>query len=168
MSALLRVLCCLDGVNAEVLGQALARLWPLAGDRLRVGLLYVIDTRPLGELERRRERFLRPPHLPPIRQEQLRQAERETAQEILQEAARYVHGAELLQREGKAEQEIVRCAQEWEASLIMLCARSPRNGHGPERGPASVGHVARFVLDHAGCPVLLLRGTLPSETPGAF
>ncbi len=166
MSAM-RVLCCLDGVNAEVLGQALARLWPLAGDQLRVGLLYVIDTRPLGELERRRERFLRPPHLPPVRQEQLRQAEREAAQEILQEGARYVGGAELLQREGRAEEEIVRCAREWGASLIMLCARSPRNGGGPEQGPASVGRVARFVLDHAGCPVLLLRGRFSVETTGA-
>ncbi|WP_376795695.1 universal stress protein [Thermogemmatispora sp.] len=162
MSAV-RVLGCLDGLNAELLGQAIARFWPQSGERLQVGLLYVIDTRPLGELERRRERFLRPPHLPPFRQEHLRQAERETAQEILQEAARYLGGAELLQREGRAEQEIVRCAQEWGADLLLLCARSPRGGRGPEQGPASVGHVARFVLDHASCPVLLLRGSLSGE-----
>nr|BBH91861.1 hypothetical protein KTA_00600 [Thermogemmatispora argillosa] len=163
----LRILGCLDGVNAELLGQAIAQLWPSAGEqRLQVGLLYVIDTRPLGELERRRERFLRPPHLPRARQEQLRQVERETAQEILQEGARYVSGAELLQREGRAEQEIVRCAQEWGATLIILCARSPRGEREPEHGPASVGHVARFVLDHAGCPVLLLRGALAPRKEG--
>ncbi|MBX5448498.1 universal stress protein [Thermogemmatispora sp.] len=156
----LRLLGCLDGVNAEVLGQAISQLWPSAsGQQPQVGLLYVIDTRPRGELERRRERFWRPPHLPLARQEQLRQAERETAQEILQEGARYVRGAELLQREGRAEQEILRCAQEWGATLIVLCARSPRGERGPEQGPASVGHVARFVLDHASCPVLLLRGS---------
>ncbi len=28
----------------------------------------------------------------------------------------------------------------------------------PSLGPKSVGHVARFVLDHAPCPVLLIRG----------
>jgi hypothetical protein len=27
----------------------------------------------------------------------------------------------------------------------------------PHLGPKSIGHVARFVLDHAPCPVLLVR-----------
>jgi len=31
------------------------------------------------------------------------------------------------------------------------------SGHRRERGPKSVGHVARFVIDHARGPVLLLR-----------
>jgi nucleotide-binding universal stress UspA family protein len=30
-------------------------------------------------------------------------------------------------------------------------------GHRRERGPKSIGHVARFVIDHAGGPVLVLR-----------
>jgi len=38
----------------------------------------------------------------------------------------------------------------------LHCPRSPTFG-GPTLGPKSVGHVARFVLDHAPCPVLLLR-----------
>jgi nucleotide-binding universal stress UspA family protein len=151
-----RVLCCLDGENGQRLARAVTGL--LRSAELQVGLLYVIDTRPHGELERHRERFLRPPHLPPARREQIRQAEEETARDILAEGARYLQGAEQLRREGRAEQEIVRCAVEWRADLIVIGARSARDT-GPRAGPGSVGHIARFVLDHAPCPVLLLRGT---------
>jgi len=44
----------------------------------------------------------------------------------------------------------------WKADLIVNCPRSPVFG-GLALGPKSVGHVARFVLDHAPCPVLLIR-----------
>jgi nucleotide-binding universal stress UspA family protein len=79
------------------------------------------------------------------------------AQDILQEGARYLPGAEMLHREGRPEREIVQCALEWNADLVVICPRSPGLG-GPPLGPRSVGHVARFVLDHAPCPVLLVRG----------
>src|SRR5690242_15610753 len=39
----------------------------------------------------------------------------------------------------------------WRADLVVICSRSPGGG-GPSLGPKSVGHVARFVLDHAPCP----------------
>ena len=67
-------------------------------------------------------------------------------------------GAEKLQRQGRPEREIVNCAAEWNADLIVICPRSPLSGS-PPIGPKSVGHVARFVLDHAPCPVLLVRST---------
>jgi nucleotide-binding universal stress UspA family protein len=38
-----------------------------------------------------------------------------------------------------------------------LCSR-PRSGP-TEPGPRSVGHVARFVMDHSPVPVLLIRRT---------
>ena len=84
------------------------------------------------------------------------QAEAAAAQDILQEGLRYVPQAETLSREGRPEREIIQCASEWNADLIVICSRSPAFG-GPALGPKSVGHVARFVLDHAPCPVLLVR-----------
>jgi nucleotide-binding universal stress UspA family protein len=150
----MRVLCCLDGTNAEALYKASTAL--LNSADLTFGLLYVIDSRPRGGIERTRERFFRPHHLPLSREEQMKQAEAATAQDILQEGLRYFAQAETLQREGRPEREIVQCAVEWHADLILLCPRSPEFA-GPPIGPKSVGHVARFVLDHAPCPVLLIR-----------
>ena len=83
-------------------------------------------------------------------------AEAGAAQDILQEGLRYLPLAETLSLEGRPEQEIIQCASEWQADLIVICPRTPAFG-GPVLGPKSVGHVARFVLDRAPCPVLLLR-----------
>ena len=151
----MRLLCCLDGTNIEQISKAVSTM--LQSNSLTIGLLYVIDSGPHGEMERQRERFLRGPHPPTARQEQMRQAEKASAQDILTEGARYVQGAEQLQREGRPEREIVQCATDWAADLIIICPRSPLNP-GPPSGPKSVGHVARFVLDHAPCAVLLVRG----------
>ncbi len=150
----MRVLCCLDGTNVEVLQQSLAGM--VNNSELTTGLLYVIDTGPRGDIERTRERLFRPHQLPTPREEQLRQVEAASAQDILQEGARYFPQAETLQRSGRPEREIVQCAAEWHADLILICPRSPEFA-GPPLGPKSVGHVARFVLDHAPCPVLLIR-----------
>jgi nucleotide-binding universal stress UspA family protein len=164
---IMRVLCCLDGTNIEVLHKAASTM--LNGAELAIGLLYVIDSGPRGDIERTRERFFRPHHLPMPREEQMRQAETTAAQDILQEGQRYFAQAETLQREGRPEREIVQCAVEWQADLILICPRSPEFV-GPPVGPKSVGHVARFVLDHAPCPVLLVRPvqehlTLPPPPP---
>jgi nucleotide-binding universal stress UspA family protein len=150
----MRVLCCLDGTNIEVLHKASSTM--LNSAELTIGLLYVIDSGPRGDIERTRERFFRPHHLPTPREEKLRQAEATAAQEILQEGQRYFAQAETLQREGRSEREIVQCAVEWHADLILICPRSPEFAS-PPSGPKSVGHAARFVLDHAPCPVLLIR-----------
>ncbi len=152
----MRVLCCLDGTNIEQVSAVVLTM--LRTDSLTLGLIYVIDTGPRGEIERQRERFLRPPELSPARRAQIRQAEETSAQDILQEGGRYLPGAELLQRQGRPEREIVQCAAEWAADLIIICSRSPSSPT-PPPGPKSVGHVARFVLDHAPCPVLLVRNT---------
>lgn len=150
----MRILCCLDGTNTEQIRQAVSSLLT-ATDRT-IGLLYVIDTGPHGEMERHRERFLRPPGLPPMRREQMRRAEEVSAQDILTEGERAFPGAERIQRTGHPEREIVSVAAEWKADLILICPRSIY-GDNPTIGPKSVGHVARFVLDHAPCPVLLVR-----------
>lgn len=150
----MRVLCCLDGSNTEPISRALSSL--IATDERTVGLLYVTDTGPHHEMERKREGLLRPRHPSGPLHEKIQQAEVFAAQDILQEGLRYLPQAQTLAREGRPEQEIVQCASQWHADLIVICPRSPAFG-GPAVGPKSVGHVARFVLDHAPCPVLLVR-----------
>jgi nucleotide-binding universal stress UspA family protein len=158
----MRILCCLDGTNVEQVSKAVST-FP-HDDTLTLGLLYVIDTGPHEEMERKRERLLRPHELPSARREQMRQAEQISAQDILEEGTRYFPETENLQRQGRPEREIVNCAVEWHADLIVICSRSPLSD-GPPIGPKSVGHVARFVLDHAPCPVLLVRNMAREHFP---
>lgn len=58
-------------------------------------------------------------------------------------------------RVGEPGREICAVAAAVGAGLVVLAAS---RRHRPFAGPGSVGHTARFVLDHAPCPVLLLRG----------
>jgi nucleotide-binding universal stress UspA family protein len=150
----MRVLCCLDGTNIEHITRALSTL--VAADERTIGLLYVIDLGPHHEIERKREGLLRPRHLRGPLYEKMRQAEVASAQDILQEGLHSLPGAQTLSREGNPEREIIQCASKWNADMIVICPRSPVFG-GSALGPKSVGHVARFVLDHAPCPVLLVR-----------
>jgi nucleotide-binding universal stress UspA family protein len=149
----MRVLCCLDGTNAEAISRATTLLSPEA---LTLGLIYVIDNGPHHEIEHARERHFRPPFPPPAREHEMVEVEQASAQEIIDEGLRHLSGAETFQREGRPEREIVNAAADWEADLIIICPRAEyQDKH--KIGPKSVGHVARFVLDHAPCPVFLFR-----------
>jgi nucleotide-binding universal stress UspA family protein len=150
----MRILCCLDGTNVEQVSRAVGTL--LSAEARTMAVLYITDTGPEMQMEQQRERHWRPPHPPPPRREQMRRAEGMAAQEILEEGSRALGGAELLRRTGRPEREIVQAAVEWQADVIVVCSRSETSGGSPV-GPKSVGHVARFVLDHAPCPVLLVR-----------
>lgn len=156
----MRVLCCLDGTNSEEVSKAVSAL--VNSEKRIVGLLYVVDSGPHGEMERKREGLMRPRRPSGPLHERVRQADSMAVQDILDEGLRYIPGAERLQREGRPEREIVLCAAEWQADLVVICPRSPRFG-GPAIGPKSVGHVARFVLDHAPCPVLLVRPVITNR-----
>ncbi len=158
----MRVLCCLDGTNVEQVSKATEML--LATQSLTLGILYVIDTGPRKDIEHTRERFLRPPGPPGSRQYEMQQAEQAAAQDILNEGLRYLPNAETLQRQGRPEREIVNVAAEWQADLVIICPRAEYGGK-PVIGPRSVGHVARFVLDHAPCPVLLVRQLAREQFP---
>jgi nucleotide-binding universal stress UspA family protein len=150
----MRVLCCLDGHNSAQLSSAAAML--LQPHELLTGLLYVIDSEPRREIERQSERFFR---AAPSHRARIQAEEQLAAQEILDEGAYLFTGVERdnrLLRTGRPEREIVSCANEWQAHLILICRRTPGRGE-PENGPKSVGHVARFVLDHAPCAVMLIR-----------
>lgn len=158
----MRTLCCLDGTNTEQIRHAVSSL--LTPSDRTIGLLYVTDSGPHADLERHRERFLRPPGLPPARREQMRQAEAASAQDILAEGERVFPGAERIHRTGRPEREIVNTAAAWQADLVLICPRSIY-GDKPEIGPKSIGHIARFVLDHAPCAVLLVRPAARGEFP---
>jgi len=92
------------------------------------------------------------------------EAERTSAEEILSEGRRYFPSAEALERDGRPELEIVDLAAEWRADLVLVCSRAADQAE-HDIGPKSVGHVARFVLDHAPCPVLLLRPLTKERFP---
>ena len=59
-------------------------------------------------------------------------------------------------RVGEPGREICAVAATVGAGLVVL--RASRRARATS-GPGSVGHTARFVLDHAPCPVLLVRGS---------
>lgn len=158
----MRVLCCLDGTNVEQLTKATGML--SATEPITLGVLYVIDTGPRKDIEHTRERFLRSPAPPPLREHEMGEAERASAQDILDEGLRYLPGAETLQRQGRPEREIVNTAAEWQADVVIVSPRAEYD-HKPTIGPKSVGHVARFVLDHAPCPVLLFRPLAREQFP---
>src|SRR6266536_4807144 len=103
----MRVLCCLDGTNIEPIITALSTLIP-ADERI-IGLLYVTDSGPHHEIERKREGLLRPRHPSGPLQEKIQSAEVSAAQDILQEGLLYLPQAETLSLEGRPEQEIIQC-----------------------------------------------------------
>jgi nucleotide-binding universal stress UspA family protein len=173
----MRILCCLDGTNAEQIRTALRMF--TAVQPLTVGMLHVTDTRPREDMDLIRERrFWRHPlhshHAPAPppedlprpspREEEIYEAEKTSAEEILKESRDYCAGAETMERAGRPEREIVNLAAEWRADMVIVCSRAAYQSK-EEIGPKSVGHVARFVVDHAPCPVLLLRPALQDHFP---
>ena len=153
----MRLLCAVGSSDgALVVREALA----LVGDSVEVIALHVIDERPRRDIE-----SLRGPlrHISPERQRELGQAEAAAGQATLAEAAAAARdaGAQVtsfvsrLER-GRPEQVIVAQARDVGADLVALRPREHPASF-PRIGPPSVGHTARFVVDHAPCPVLLLR-----------
>jgi nucleotide-binding universal stress UspA family protein len=130
---------------------------------LEITLLHVVDSGPRGLLPigpgPRRGPWPHPPGEP--LQHRLAEAEDEGATAILgawlERFAAAFPGATITPevRRGQPEHEIVDAARAVQADAVVLCAR-PRSGP-TEPGPRSVGHVARFVVDHAPVPVLLVR-----------
>jgi nucleotide-binding universal stress UspA family protein len=120
-------------------------------------LLHVIDEGPRHDLDRLRG----PLHPHHEHREQLDAAEEGAGETMLKEAGEEalllgLAATERLER-GRPEQVIVALAGELAARVIVLCARDSPHAH-PKAGPPSVGHTARFVVDHSPSPVLLLRG----------
>jgi nucleotide-binding universal stress UspA family protein len=73
------------------------------------------------------------------------------AQEILAEASQRLSSQSAHEiRRGRVEREVVAAAED--ADLLIVA----RDGDRSRLGPKSLGHAARFVVDHAPCPVLLV------------
>ena len=82
----------------------------------------------------------------------------EAAEDLLNRAAEQLgRPATTDHRTGRVEREVVNAA---EGAALLICAR---DGEQSRLGPHSLGKHARFVVDHAPCPVLLVW---PVDTPG--
>jgi nucleotide-binding universal stress UspA family protein len=89
------------------------------------------------------------PHRDPGRR--LEQLAAASAEELLRAAAEHLgRPSTRLDRAGRIEREVVVVAQN--ADLLILA----RDGDRSRLGPRSLGPAARFVVDHAPCPVLLV------------
>ena len=108
--------------------------------------------------------FGRGGHDPGVRLERLAAA---AAGELLDAAARRLgRPCERLEIQGHAERAVV--AASADADLLIMA----RDGDRSRLGPKSLGKAARFVVDHAACPVLLVWpesppavSTLPPPPP---
>ncbi len=157
----MRVLLALGrGDAAAWLADAVARL-PAA--TAEVVLVHVVDLGPRQEWEQARERFVGRAPLSPDRRAALDEAERAGGEAILDQGVAAVraagYGGPLARQvlRGRPERTLVEAAGALGAGLVVLSAREGARPAPP--GPRSVGHVARFVVDHAPCPVLLVRGS---------
>lgn len=150
------ILVAVDGYETEAIFAELTRVVPLEGNDLL--FVYVQDTGVRGGMDLVRDRF-HGRHLPAERAQTLSEAESEKADSILTEAAALAasKGVVVHMEAGRGEpgRMLTRLAEERRVSLIVIGARSGAGELPP--GPKSLGHTARFVLDHSPCPVLLLR-----------
>jgi len=152
-----RVVLCVDGAAPEALLEAAVGLLGAAAVWVPA---HVVDTRGRRDLGLLRSGIT---GAGPLSRSQLQAIDTATA-----EHTRTVLEATLssLERRGLAHEppqirtgepgrELCAIAQAVGAALIVLFASRRRRG---ESGPHSVGHTARFVVDHAPCPVLVVRG----------
>ena len=138
----------LDGVDDEALIDA-ALPWTSHFEGLEIWCAY--GDRAMRELEHQRERHGRPHPPPPHAPD----PDRDQAEAI---AAR---GIELLRARGLTA--TTRILGDRDPGHALAAATGPNvtlllaAGHRGGIGPKSVGHVARFVIDHARGPVIVLR-----------
>ncbi len=166
----MRVLCAIGVRGGRGVVQ---RATALIGTHAEFLLLHVIDIRPRQGLEQLKSPLhpvppppspssspVHPPS-PPFHERELDEAEQASGQEALDEALETAHSLGVMVQawleRGQPEQIIVQAAERAGVDIIVVQARE--SGGQPLAGPASVGHIARFVLDHAPCAVLLLRGS---------
>jgi nucleotide-binding universal stress UspA family protein len=119
-------------------------------------VVHVVDEARRAGLERGRERFLDRRALGPHRQAEIEEAEQEAAEEIVTRACTVLAGLLPVRPErtvlrGKTNEVLRDLAEEWEADLIVVRARSGRPG------PHSIGKTARFLIDHAPKGALMVR-----------
>ena len=156
----MKALICVNG--RDIAGLLAATEAILSGDAEWV-LLHVIDTRPLEEAGRALGGLLARGPRPVQAERQMRLSAALSQDEVRAEIDAWLRekgrAAEMIVTSGRPEHEILSAADERGASIIVL--RTGHPGPGPHMGPGPrpLGPVARFVVDHALCDVLLLRET---------
>ena len=163
MSDVRRVLVALAGTEDPALASELAGVLGPGGPALELRLLHVVDSGPRALLPigpgPRRGPWPKPPDV--AIHQRMADAEDEGATALLvawrDRFSAGLPGVTITTevRRGQPEHEIIAGAREYRAHAVVLCPR-PRTG-ATESGPRSVGHVARFVVDHAPVPILLMR-----------
>jgi len=131
----------------------------LGGQPLDLMLVFVIDEGPRHGIEALRGPLGRRPRLGPARRLQIERAEARSGEVVLAEAQAAAARAGVAEAtthmlRGRPERAIVDLAMQ-QVDLVAIGAREGVAALPP--GPESVGHVARAVLDHAPCSVLLVR-----------
>lgn len=123
----------------------------LLADDAEVTLLHVADSEAEHLADHPGpERFGR--HRPPPPEPRIRALADSEAQELLTAAAqRLGRPARTVARRGHTEREVLAAADDLGADLLVVA----REGEA-RLGPPSLGRRARFVVDHAGCEVLLV------------
>lgn len=152
-----RALLCVDGGLPERLLDATV---PLLAGRVTWVLAHVIDARGRLDLGVLRGGIAGAGALSPSQRAAIEEAGQERAHAVLATTTALLRARGLASeaapvRVGEPGREICAAAATANVRLIVLSA-SRRLQPGP--GPRSVGHTARFVVDHAPCPVLLVRG----------
>ena len=153
----MRVLCAVGQRGGPELVQRVAEILSAGAELL---LLHVVDTGPRHDLKHLIGQLRHGPARGPGREGELHAAEESAGRTSLGETQEAAQAAGFAARTslvwGRPEEVILQVAESEKVSLICISAREGAEGH-PHIGPASVGHTARFVLDHAPCDVLLLR-----------
>lgn len=163
MSEPRRFLVALAGTEDPALAELVARVVGADVSAVELTLLHVEESGP-RELAAYQPAVRRGPWPLPKRaavEHRLADADDEGAAALLavwhEQFAAALPGAQIehLVAQGLPEREIVDAAQRLNPDALIL---SPRPRTGPtEPGPRSVGHVARFVVDHSPVPVVLIR-----------
>lgn len=146
---------CLIAINGHERDDAFTSL-RIVLSHSQIALVHVIDDRAAYEVRQSRQGYLLHRGLRPDRQEAMARADETAA------AAAFARTKSLLGTptdddvgtvllHGNPEREVVREARERAADLVVVF------GRGGDPGPKSIGKVARFIIDHVPCTILLVR-----------
>jgi nucleotide-binding universal stress UspA family protein len=94
------------------------------------------------------------PHRPPPGPRVREISDAEAASLLRSAMERFGRPARTLARRGRPEREVLEAA---DGADVIVVARDGK----PRREPKSIGHAARFIVDHAGCTVLLVWSADP-------
>jgi nucleotide-binding universal stress UspA family protein len=159
----MKLIAACDGRDAEAFIATLANVAPVAGTT--VIFAHVVDTDIEGQWsDMVGHRWLRQAGSQGER-DRFMAAAKQAADEIVQQAlALSAHWPATERRpvtlSGNPERELVRLALQEQADVLAI------GQHRRELGPHALGRCSRFVVDHAPCPVLLVRdATLRAAAP---